>query len=126
MKYFSIILMFVVAMVCPSCKGSSGKKAASEAVKYFEKKGGKLLEKEESNSINNYKNYRRVKKAEDFVEGVMTPNSKSVTVRCSQCSGYGAVYLVDEYGYYVYDYYGNPQVITCPSCGGTGQKIVYQ
>ena len=25
-----------------------------------------------------------------------------------------------------YDYYGNPQTITCGNCGGSGQVIVYQ
>ena len=137
-RFIFILSLVIIIVGLTSCKGSAGKKAATEAVEYFEKKGGKLLEKEGSRIIEEeepaaqkyWKAKRRAERIQDFVEGLTEDEPQyqpqPVAIICGQCRGNGAVYLVDGYGNIMYDYYGNPQVSMCLTCGGSGQQIVYQ
>lgn len=142
-----ILTIGVVMFTLSSCRGSAGKKAATEAVEYFEKKGGSLLEKEGASALEKqggrlteeeeaemeraWKNKRRADRVQDFLDGSDEEEEtqyqpQPVAVMCGQCGGSGRVYMVDYYGNVMYDMYGNPQVSLCPVCGGSGQQIVYQ
>lgn len=138
LKLFFLLSLTALAVCFSSCRGSAGKRAATEATEFIEKKGGKLLEKEGSRAVEEeesaaqkyLKAKRRADRVQDMVDGFTEDEPQyqpqPVAVVCGQCGGSGAVYLVDGYGNIVYDYYGNPQVSVCPVCGGTGQQIVYQ
>lgn len=143
-----ILTIGVVMFTLSSCRGSAGKKAATEALEYMERKGGTLLEKEGASTLERqggrtleeeesaaeraWKNKRRADKVQDILDGMSEDEEEPqyqpqpVAVMCGQCSGSGMVYMVDYYGNVMYDMYGNPQVTACPVCGGSGQQIVYQ
>lgn len=146
-----IIVMLTIAIamfMLSSCRGSAGKKAATEAFEYMERKGGSLLEREGASTLERqgsrtleeeesaaeraWKNKRRADRVQDFIDGMSEDEEESqyqpqpVAVLCGQCGGSGRVYTVDYYGNVVFDMYGNPQVTVCPICGGSGQQIVYQ
>lgn len=79
-----------------------------------------------------YKEYKAVKETDAYRYYQMQRrintfnNMKQNLSKCSVCSGYGIVYMVDDHGNYYgqYDGYGNfyPTIYTCPACGGTGSK----
>lgn len=142
-----ILAIALLALGFSSCRGSAGKKAATEALEYMERKGGSLLEKEGASALERqggrlaeeeetaaeraWKNKRRADRVQDFLddsddEEETQYQPQPTAVLCSQCSGSGRVYMVDYYGNVMYDMYGNPQVSLCPVCGGSGQQIVYQ
>lgn len=147
----AIMLAIAVLMLgLSSCRGSAGKKAATEAVEFFEKKGGSLLEKEGASALERsgsriaeeeesaaqkaWKNKRRAERVQDFLDDMSedeeeeTPQyqPQPIAILCGRCGGNGRVYMVDYYGNVMLDMYGNPQVTLCPACGGSGQQIVYQ
>ena len=150
-------LTFVVACVISlsSCRGSGGKKVATETLEFIEKEAGSLernagrLERgamgveenankasksaeEEYNSYNSYQKYRKAKKWQDRIENCFEEDEEvettpqPVTIPCPHCQGNGMVYATDMYGNLIYDYYGNPQVVYCPQCGGNGVVVVNQ
>lgn len=136
-KFIVLFLICVFASFLTGCKGSAGKKAATEALEFIEKRGaskaGSTIEREaaqaersaakESEGYNGYRSRRPRHHSYDD-DGSYTP--QSYTVQCSQCGGSGAVYVVDYYGNIQYDYYGNPVISQCPSCGGAGTVVVSQ
>ena len=122
---FFLMMMFVITTTCSSCKGSAGKagkKLGAEVVEY----GGKMFKEEENTTLKNYKNSRRFQDAKEQIEDVINTTPQPVTVTCGLCAGQRYVFCVDAYGNIIYDFYGNPQIMPCPSCGGAGQKITYQ
>ena len=153
-KTFQLLLLVTCVIGLSSCRGSGGKKVATETLEFIEKEAGSLernagrLERgasvveenankviksaeEEYNSCNNYRKYRNAKKWEDRIENYLEDEDNGtapqpVTVPCPHCQGNGMVYATDMYGNVVFDYYGNPQVVNCPQCGGHGVVVTYQ
>jgi DnaJ-class molecular chaperone len=142
-----ILAIAVLVLGFSSCRGSAGKKAATEALEYMERKGGSLLEKEGASILERqggrlaeeeetaaeraWKNKRRADRVQEFLDGSDDEEEtqyqpQPTAVLCSQCGGSGAVYILDMYGNPVFDMYGNPQISPCPVCSGNGQVIVYQ
>ena len=147
-------LTFVVACVISlsSCRGSGGKKVATETLEFIEKEAGSLernagrlergaLEVEENASrvsksaeegCNNYQNYRKAKKWQERIENYLEDDEEfettpqPVTVQCPHCQGNGRAYATDMYGNIIFDYYGNPQVVYCPQCAGNRVVVTYQ
>lgn len=141
-----------LCLTTTSCKGSSGKKAASEAMKLLEKESGSLernagrveraavsaeessgrLSQEAEEEYNTYSRYRKTKKWQDRIENALGEDEEvettpqPVTITCPYCQGNRMVYATDAYGNMVFDYYGNPQVVYCPQCGGNGVVVTYQ
>lgn len=138
LRFFVILSLAMLVVGLSSCKGSAGKKAATEAAEFIEKEGSRLLEKEGSRAVEEeesaaeryLKAKRRADRVQDVVDGITEEEPQyqpqAVAVICGQCGGCGIVYLVDGYGNIMFDYYGNPQTSVCPVCGGSGQQIVYQ
>lgn len=139
-KIIFIIFALSISVSFTSCRGSAGKKAATEALEIIEKKAGSkaasTIEREAAQSER-----AAVREAEKYNAGrnrSYRPRHHSsydddsyneprvYTVQCNQCGGAGAVYMVDYYGNIQYDYYGNPVVSQCPSCGGAGAILVTQ
>lgn len=120
-----------------SCRGSAGKKAATEALELIEKKVGaeaaSALEREASkaeksavreikgNNVGKNRTYRPRRRSFGD-DSYSQPQRYSVV--CSQCGGAGAVYIVDYYGNIQFDMYGNPLVTQCTSCRGAGAVYV--
>lgn len=111
MKKFYVILATIASVLCLcSCNGRT-EKNAGKAVKEM------------------YKEYRRVSKSDAIRYYKMKNNLNRIENManemnvCSQCGGYGIVYMVNEYGNYYTDYYGNPQVFICERCGGSGKRF---
>ncbi|MDE6322021.1 MAG: hypothetical protein K2L93_06955 [Muribaculaceae bacterium] len=142
MNNMKLYVTFAVLIAClilfASCRGSAGKKAATEALELIEKKAGSkaatAIEREAAQTERTV-----VREAEEYNAGrnrTYRPRHHSTyddnsyhqpqvyTVQCSQCGGAGAVYMVDYYGNIQFDYYGNPIVSQCPSCGGTGSVTI--
>ena len=141
-----------LCLITTSCKGSAGKKVASEAMQLLEKESGSLernavriekaavsveessgnLSRDAEDELNSYSKYRKAKKWQDRIEntfeadGEVETTSQPVAITCPYCQGNRMVYATDAYGNVVFDYNGNPQVIYCPNCQGNGQVIVYQ
>lgn len=127
-----------------SCKGSAGKKAATETLEYIERKAAdkaaSSVEREagqvecavEENADDAYRSTRKTSRPrhhssydDDYNEYEETaPQAYYAT--CPYCNGGGIVYATDMYGNVLADYYGNPQTSSCGNCGGSGQVIVYQ
>ena len=157
MKTNVIVLLFFCAFVTisfSSCKGSGGKRTATEAIEFIEKKtAGKAassIEREagqiertiEENADDAYNSTssRRVRRLRhSFDEGndgnednidnneeYGETTTQAYTTVCPYCNGGGIVYARDIYGNVLIDYYGNPQTTVCGNCGGNGQVIVYQ
>lgn len=147
----TLSLLFGVCLMFSSCRGSGGKKVATEAIEFFEKEAGGIernatrLEKgassigDDASKVNSKtqerysgSGLRRAKKASEQIDGLFGEDEEPermpqpVAVICPQCQGAGMVYMTDMYGNVVFDYYGNPQVVPCPNCGGTGQVVTYQ
>lgn len=140
-KYLLLICVIALSFSATSCRGSAGKKAATEALELIEKKAGSkaasAIEREAAQAERS-----AVREVEEYNAGrsrTSRPHHHSsydndeseyepqyYTVTCSQCGGAGAVYMVDYYGNIQYDYYGNPIVSQCPSCGGAGSILVSQ
>lgn len=109
--------VMIAAIVCcltmfSSCNGRTVKEGG-KAVKSLYKEYRALTE------TNAYRYYQSQRLTEKF------NRLKLNLTRCSTCSGYGIVYMVDDYGNYYgqYDMYGNfyPNIYTCPECGGSGR-----
>lgn len=151
--YITLLVTCVISLF--SCRGSGGKKVATESLEFIEKEAGSLernagrLERgamvveenankasnsaeEEYNSYNSYQKYRKAKKWQDRIENCFEEDEEvettpqPVTIPCPHCQGNGMVYATDMYGNLIYDYYGNPQVVYCPQCGGNGVVVVNQ
>lgn len=154
-KVIYITLLVTCVISLSSCRGSGGKKVATEAFEFIEKEAGSLernagrLERgamvveenankasksaeEEYNSYNSYQKYRKAKKWQDRIENCFDEDEnvettpQPVTIPCPHCQGNGMVYATDMYGNLIYDYYGNPQVVYCPQCGGNRVVVTYQ
>lgn len=142
MLFFSVLgLTFFT-----SCKGSAGKKAATEALEFIEKKAaskaassvereaGQVERAIEENADDAYCSTRSSRPSrprhhssyDDGYNDYEDTQSQAYYATCPYCNGGGIVYATDMYGNVLVDYYGNPQTITCGNCGGSGQVIVYQ
>lgn len=136
-----VLILFTLCSISISlagCRGSAGKKAATEALELIERKGASkaasAIEREASQversaareaegyNSGRTRTYRPRHSSYDEEESSYQP--QVYTVQCSQCGGSGAVYMVDYYGNIQYDYYGNPVISQCPSCGGAGFFLV--
>ena len=148
--YITILVTCVIGL--SSCRGSGGKKVATEALEFIEKEAGclernagrlergTLVVEENANKAgksaeeeyNSYQNYRKAKKLQDRIENCFEADEEvettpqPVTVPCPHCQGNGMVYATDIYGNLIYDYYGNTQVVYCPQCGGNRVVVTYQ
>jgi len=139
--YSLLLVAIITSLTCiTGCKGAGGKKAATEALEFIEKKAGSkaasTIEREAAQTER-----AAVREAETY-----TPSRTSsrphrphhsydnddeyepqvYSVQCAQCGGAGAVYVLDYYGNIQYDYYGNPLISQCPYCNGTGAVLVSQ
>lgn len=142
MLFFSVLgLTFFT-----SCKGSAGKKAATETLEFIEKKAankaassvereaGQVERAIEENADDAYCSTRSSRPSrprhhssyDDGYNDYEDTQSQAYYATCPYCNGGGIVYTTDMYGNVLVDYYGNPQTITCGNCGGSGQIIVYQ
>lgn len=142
MLFFSVLgLTFFT-----SCKGSAGKKAATETFEFIEKKAankaassvereaGQVERAIEENADDAYRSTRSSRPSrprhhssyDDDDNDYEDTQSQANYATCPYCNGGGIVYATDMYGNVLVDYYGNPQTITCGNCGGSGQVIVYQ
>ena len=136
-----VLILFTLCSISISlagCRGSAGKKAATEALEYIERKGASKaassiereasqVERSAAREAKGYnsgrtRTYRPRHSSYDGNESSYQP--QVYTAQCSQCGGRGAVYISDYYGNIQYDYYGNPVISQCPSCGGTGSILV--
>lgn len=114
-----------------SCKGSAGKKAATETLEYIERKAAdkaaSSVEREagqvecavEENADDAYRSTRKTSRPRHHSSYDDDDNDYEDT----QSQAY---YATDMYGNVLADYYGNPQTSSCVNCGGSGQVIVYQ
>lgn len=127
-----------------SCKGSAGKKAATETLEYIERKAadkaassvereaGQVERAVEEDADDAYRSTRKTSRPrhhssyDDDDNDYEDTQSQANYATCPYCNGGGIVYATDMYGNVLVDYYGNPQTITCGNCGGSGQVIVYQ
>ena len=110
-----------------SCRGSAGKKAATEAIELIEKKAASkaasAAEREvvqAERSATKSRAYRPRHYSSD--DNAYSP--QVFQVQCNQCGGAGFVYIVDYYRNIQYDIYGYPIVDQCPSCGGSGSILI--
>lgn len=125
-----------------SCKGSAGKKAATETLEYIERKAagkaassvereaGQVERAVEENADDAYRSTRssrpRHHSSYDDDNEYEETAPQAYYATCPYCNGGGIVYATDMYGNVLVDYYGNPQTASCGNCGGSGQVIVYQ
>lgn len=142
MKTTNIILalsiLCILSFSMTGCRGSAGKKAATEAIELIEKKGASkaatTIEREasqvERNAVREAEGYNTGRRStyrprhSSYDEDESSYQPQVYSVQCSQCGGSGAVYVLDYYGNIQYDYYGNPVISQCPSCGGAGSILV--
>lgn len=142
MLFFSVLELTFFT----SCKGSAGKKAATETLEFIEKKAaskaassvereaGQVERAIEENADDAYHSTRSSRPSrprhyssyDDDDNDYEDTQSQVNYATCPYCNGGGIVYATDMYGNVLVDYYGNPQTITCGNCGGSGQVIVYQ
>ena len=148
--YITLLVTSVIGL--SSCRGSGGKKVATEALEFIEKEAGSLernagrlergalvveenankASKSAEEEYNSYQKYRKAKKWQDRIENCFEEEEnvettpQPVTIPCPHCQGNGMVYATDMYGNLIYDYYGNPQVVYCPQCGGNRVVVTYQ
>lgn len=142
MLFFSVLELTFFT----SCKGSAGKKAATETLEFIEKKAaskaassvereaGQVERAIEENADDAYRSTRSSRLSrprhyssyDDDDNDYEDTQSQVNYATCPYCNGGGIVYATDMYGNVLVDYYGNPQTITCGNCGGSGQVIVYQ
>lgn len=143
------ILLFISTlglMTITSCKGSAGKKAATETLEFIEKKAaskaassvereaGQVERAIEENADDAYRSTRSSRPSrprhhssyDNDDNDYEDTQSQANYATCTYCNGGGIVYATDMYGNVLVDYYGNPQTITCGNCSGSGQVIVYQ
>lgn len=116
-----------------SCKGSAGKKAATETLEFIEKKAaskaassvereaGQVERAIEENADDAYRSTRSSRPSRPRHHSSYDDDDNDYEDTQSQAN-----YATDMYGNVLVDYYGNPQTITCGNCGGSGQVIVYQ
>lgn len=155
LKFITLLITGAFLGLClttTSCKGSAGKKVASEAMQLLEKEAGSIernagriekaavgveessgkLSREAEDELNSYSKYRKAKKWEERIENTFGADEEvettpqPVATTCSYCQGNRMVYATDAYGNVVFDYNGNPQVAYCPQCGGNGVVVTYQ
>lgn len=142
MLFFSVLELTFFT----SCKGSAGKKAATETLEFIENKAaskaassvereaGQVERAIEENADDAYRSTRSSRPSrprhyssyDDDDNDYEDTQSQVNYATCPYCNGGGIVYATDMYGNMLVDYYGNPQTITCGNCGGSGQVIVYQ
>lgn len=142
MLFFSVLELTFFT----SCKGSAGKKAATETLEFIEKKAaskaassvereaGQVERAIEENADDAYRSTRSSRPSrprhyssyDDDDNDYEDTQSQVNYATWPYCNGGGIVYATDMYGNVLVDYYGNPQTITCGNCGGSGQVIVYQ
>ena len=132
-SFLMVSLLVGACFLSTSCRGAGGKKAATEAVEYVERKAATMgddasrLSRESEEEYSSYSNYRKARKLQDRIDRISEEDeetggmSQPVTIPCPHCQGNGMVYVTDTYGNMMFDYYGNPQVTYCPQCGGTKQ-----
>lgn len=146
-KFTTILsILFVSAISFTSCKGSAGKKAATETLEFIERKAaskaassvereaGQVERALEENADDAYRSTRSSRPSrprhhssyDDGDNDYEDTQSQAYYATCPYCNGGGIIYATDMYGNVLVDYYGNPQTITCGNCGGSGQVIVYQ
>lgn len=145
-KALALTTLCIISFSLTGCRGSAGKKAATKTIELIKKKGGAskaatTIEREapqmERNAVREAegyntrgsRTYRPRYSSYDEDESSYQPHESShqppiYSVQCSQCGGSGMVYIVDFYGNIQYDYYGNPVISQCPSCGGIGFTLV--
>lgn len=133
-----LTILCILTFSLTGCRGSAGKKAATEAIELIEKKGASkaasTIEREasqvERNAVRETEGYNTGRsrtyrpRHSSYDEDESSYQPQVYSVRCSQCGGSGAVYVLDYYGNIQYDYYGNPVISQCPSCGGAGSVLV--
>ena len=102
-------MILLSGMALLSCNKAS--KVVPEAKKLYQE----YRAASKSNAIKYHKMKNNYERAQQIYEG-LTDNT------CNTCNGYGVVYLVNEFGTPITDYYGNYQYQYCPCCGGTGQQ----
>ena len=127
------------------------KKGASKGAKLLEEEGSNLerraatlereatvLEEEEANASSSYRSRRHDSHLDDAYQGWNSDDDDDnqpqrqqrqpqlTYITCTQCGGYGQVYMRDAYGNLLFDYYGNALVMVCPGCNGVGVQAVYQ
>lgn len=137
-KVLISITLCVFSISLAGCRGSAGKKAATEALELIERKGASkaatAIEREasqvERSAVREAEGYNSGRtrtyrpRHSSYDENESSYQPQVYTVQCAQCGGSGAVYMVDYYGNIQYDYYGNPLISECPSCGGAGSVLV--
>lgn len=127
-----------------SCKGSAGKKAATETLEYIERKAadkaassvereaGQVERAVEEDADDAYRSTRKTSRPRHHSSYDDDDNEYEETApqayyaTCPYYNGGGIVYATNMYGNVLVDYYGNPQTSSCGNCGGSGQVIVYQ
>ncbi len=133
------IVAIIGVFFLTGCKGAGGKKAATEAIEFIEKKAGSkaatAIEREAGQAERTVgketKSYRPTRSSRPHHHSSYSDDEKTYepqvyTVTCTQCGGTGAVYMLDYYGNIQYDYFGNPLISQCPYCNGTGAILVTQ
>ena len=116
-----LVLLSVLTISLTSCRGAAGR----EGVEYIEKKGGSLMKKlfKEEPKTSPIQKYKIKRGFKGFKE---QKQPQPVNVPCNRCQQRGFIYIVDYYGNVLIDIYGNPQIMQCPNCGGSGVVTKYQ
>lgn len=126
------------------------KKGAKNGAKLLEEEGAALerraatiereaavLEEEEASASGSYRSRGHNNHLDDACQGWNSDDDDDqpqqhqrqpqlTYITCTQCGGYGQVYMRDAYGNFMFDYYGNPLVMVCLGCNGAGLQAVYQ
>lgn len=137
-KPLAITVICIISFTLWGCKGSAGKKIATEAIELFESNSGAKkaatelvesevtqVERQAEQKVTRQRRPYRPRHSSYDDEGT-TYQPQPYKVPCTQCGGAGMVYMTDAYGNIQYDYYGNVAFATCVNCGGTGMVTVYQ
>lgn len=105
-----VLLIGIMLLGLVSCKGSSSKKVIDV---------GKSI----------YKAYKEIpaparNKLNGIIRSEVTNQFAPGQVQCPACGGYGILFLVDDFGYPIYDYNGQIQTCLCSNCSGQGFIVV--
>lgn len=76
--------------------------------------------KKEYKALNESDAYKSVKARLRYERAKEYLNSSYTYSLCSQCNGYGFLYLTDENGYAILDDDGNLSLVECDNCNGNG------
>lgn len=107
-KIISIVVFLCAILSFSSCRNGKQAKQIYNVVK----KEYKALN--ESDAYKSAKARLRYERAKEYL------NSSYTYSLCSQCNGYGFLYLTDEYGYAILDDNGNLSLVECDNCDGNG------